>query len=135
MKKRRSSFGPAIGGSSLLAIFGVLCLTVFALLSLTSVQAERRLADAAVQSATDYNNADLLAQEIFSRVRSGEQMEGVQESEGIFTYVVEISDRQSLYVELQREEDTWTVCRWQTVTEETVLDEGIPVWRGEEDGR
>ena len=37
---------PAIGGSSLLVIFAVLCLTVFALLSLSTVQADNRLSDA-----------------------------------------------------------------------------------------
>ena len=33
-----------VGGSSLLVIFAVLCLTVFAVLSLTQAQADRRLA-------------------------------------------------------------------------------------------
>lgn len=35
---------PMVGGSSLLVIFAVLCLTVFAMLSLTQAQADRRLA-------------------------------------------------------------------------------------------
>lgn len=41
-KKQRFS-PPAIGGTSLLVVFAVLCLTVFALLSLTTVQADVRL--------------------------------------------------------------------------------------------
>ena len=37
MKKQKKTSLPAIGGSSLLVIFAVLCLTVFALLSLNTV--------------------------------------------------------------------------------------------------
>ena len=44
MKRKQSISIPAFGGSSLLVIFAVLCLTVFALLSLSTVQAEKRLA-------------------------------------------------------------------------------------------
>ena len=60
--RKQDSFSPAaVGGCSLLVIFAVLCLMVFALLSLSSVQAERRLADAATQSVLDYYEADLQA--------------------------------------------------------------------------
>ena len=38
---------PMVGGSSLLVIFAVLCLTVFAMLSLTQAQADRRLPETA----------------------------------------------------------------------------------------
>ena len=50
MKRDRSGFSsPAVGGSSLLVIFSVLCLTVFALLSVSTVQADRRLAEASAE--------------------------------------------------------------------------------------
>ena len=42
MDKRESFAPPAVGGSCLLVIFAELCLTVFALLSLSTVQAEGR---------------------------------------------------------------------------------------------
>ena len=78
--RKQETFSPAaVGGSSLLVIFAVLCLTVFALLSLSSVQAERRLADAATQSVVDYYQADLRAEEIFARLRDGEQIAGIEE--------------------------------------------------------
>ena len=48
-KKERVAV-PAIGGSSLLVIFAVLCLTVFALLSLSTVQAGDRLSDASADA-------------------------------------------------------------------------------------
>ena len=70
--RKQEHFSPAaVGGSSLLVIFAVLCLTVFALLSLSSVQAERRLADAATQAVVDYHEADLRAEEILARLNGG----------------------------------------------------------------
>ena len=52
---RRVHFSPpAVGGVSLLVVFAVLCLTVFALLSLTTVRADVRLADASAQAVSDY---------------------------------------------------------------------------------
>ena len=54
MDERRDSFPPAVGGSSLLVIFAVLCLTVFALLGLATVQANSRLSDASAQTVFLY---------------------------------------------------------------------------------
>ena len=61
MDKGKGFSPPAIGGASLLAVFAVLCLTVFVLLSLTTVEADRRLAEAAAQAVTDYYAADCQA--------------------------------------------------------------------------
>lgn len=46
MNKEDRFSPPAVGGISLLVAFAVLCLTVFALLSLSTVQAQKRLSDA-----------------------------------------------------------------------------------------
>jgi len=132
MRKRDSFSPPAIGGSSLLVIFGVLCLTVFALLSLSSVLAERRLADAAVQSVTDHYRAELRAEEIYARLRQGEAVEGVRETEGTYEYMIPISARQTLAVAVRREGESWTVLRWQAVTTETELDDSLDVWKGQQ---
>ena len=129
--KGKSSFSPpAVGGSSLLVIFGVLCLTVFALLSISSVQAERRLADAAVQSVTDYYEADLRAEEIFARLRLGETVPGVRKADDIYEFELAVSERQLLSVQLYREGDRWEVLRWQTVTKEAELNDTLDVWKG-----
>ena len=64
---------PMVGGSSLLVIFAVLCLTVFAMLSLTQTQADRRLARNSWSAVTGYYRADCQAQEILSRLRAGER--------------------------------------------------------------
>ena len=132
--KRQETFSPAaVGGSSLLVIFGVLCLTVFALLSLSSVQAERRLADAATQSVVDYYEADLKAQEIVARLRSGERIPGLEEKDGKYEFEVPVSGRQTLAVTLEQREDEWVILRWQAVTTEDALDESLNVWKGSED--
>ena len=132
--KKQERFSPAaVGGSSLLVIFAVLCLTVFALLSFSSVQAERRLADAATQSVVDYYEADLRAEEILARLRSGEQIPGLEEINGKYEFEVPISGRQTLAVTLMRQEDAWVILRWQAVTAEGALDETLDVWKGSEE--
>ena len=132
--KRQETFSPtAVGGSSLLVIFAVLCLTVFALLSISSVQAERRLADAATQAVVDYYEADLKAEEILARLRGGEELEGLEEKNGAYTFEVPISGRQTLAVTLAQQEDDWVILRWQAVTTEEALDESLNVWKGSED--
>ena len=77
-RKKEGMAPPALGGSSLLVAFAVLALTVFALLSLSTVQADVRLADASAQAVTDYYAADCQAQEILARLRNGETVEGVE---------------------------------------------------------
>ena len=66
MDERRDSFPPAVGGSSLLVIFAVLCLTVFALLGLATVQANSRLSDASAQTVSGYYAADCQAETILA---------------------------------------------------------------------
>lgn len=130
MKKETPISPPAIGGSSLLVIFAVLCLTVFALLSLSTVQAEKRLSDTAADAVTAYYEADLEAERIFSRLRSGETVPGVQMSAEIYSYACPISENQTLMVQLQKTEDTWTVLRWQVTAQPEEISQTLPVWNG-----
>lgn len=130
MKKRQTLAPPAIGGSSLLVIFAVLCLTVFALLSLSTVQAEKRLSDASANAVTAYYEADLEAERIFARLRSGERVPGVEESAGIYSYACPISEKQTLLVELQKTEGIWTVLRWQVAAQTEEISQTLPVWDG-----
>ena len=116
--KREERFSPpAVGGISLLVVFAVLCLAVFALLALTTVQADKRLADASAQAVSDYYAADCQAQEILARLRNGERPDGVEIAgrlgDGIYTarYTVPISDSQELQVEVELTE-TWADYSW-----------------------
>lgn len=122
---------PAVGGVSLLVVFAVLCLTVFALLSLATVQANRRLADASVRAVTDYYAADCQAQEILARLRAGEIPEGVEQNGDIYTYACPISPNRELAVEVRVRGNDYTVLRWQAVfTGEWEANESLELWDG-----
>lgn len=132
---------PAVGGSSLLTVFAVLCLTVFALLALATVRADARLADASVQAVEGYYEADRAAQEILACLRSGAPLpEGcavqtATESDykgTLFSYICPISDTQQLEVEVVVEEDGgYTVLRWQArPTGEWEGDDSLNLWDG-----
>ena len=105
-----------MGGSSLLVIFAVLCLTVFALLGLSAVQANGRLSDASAQAVSGYYTADCQAEAILARLRAGELPEGVTDSDGLYTYQCPISETQTLMVEVRLDGTDWTVLRWQAVS-------------------
>lgn len=130
MKKNSRISLPPIGGSALLVSFAVLCLTVLALLSLSTVLAEQRLSEAAAEAAAAYYEADLQAETVFAKLRSGEVPPEVTVSEDRFAYQCPISQHQTLEVVLQRTDQVWTILRWQAVahTEETA--QTLPVWDG-----
>lgn len=128
MKHKHSS--PAIGGSSLLVIFAVLCLTVFALLSLSTVLAEKRLADASAEAVAAYYQADLAAEEIFARLRAGEEVADVSKDGEYYHYRCPVSDNQRLEVTLQQTAQGWNVLRWQVVAQTEPIDEALKVWDG-----
>jgi len=130
MKRKEQVSVPAIGANSLLVIFAVLCLTVFALLSLSTALAEKRLADASAQAVQAYYAADLQAEEIFARLRNGETVEGVQTDGTRFFYSCPVTDHQTLEVELEKEADSWRVCRWQVIAQSEPISEALPVWNG-----
>lgn len=120
---------PVIGASSLLVIFAVLCLTVFALLGFSTVQADKRLADINVQAVSDYYAADNQAEEILAMLRSGQIPDGIRKNDNIFSYGCIISPSQTLVVEV-REHD-WKVLRWQAVsTVNWQADESLELWNG-----
>ncbi len=123
---------PIVGGSSLLVIFAVLCLTVFALLGLSTAQADRRLSEASMAAVADYYRADAQAEAILAQLRNGQCPDGVTLVDGIYTYVCPISQRQELQVEVQRDGGQWKVLRWQAEST-AAWEEEVPldVWDGE----
>ena len=139
-QKRERFSPPVLGGGSLLTVFAVLALTVFALLSLSTVRADVRLGDAAARAVTDYYAADVRAQEILAQLRNGGAPDGVgmaltivdyaDRSELIYGYAVPISDTQELQVEVRVDgENNWEVLRWQAVPAgEWEADEGMDLW-------
>lgn len=127
MKQKQERL-PLVGVSALLTVFAVLCLTVFALLSLSTALAEQRLNQATLEAVEEYYAAEEEAQEILARLRSGEQVPGVEEREGSFCYSVAVAEDQVLQVEVER--GSWKVLRWQTVVRSSEEEPGLPVWDG-----
>ena len=142
-QKRERFSPPVLGGGSLLTVFAVLALTVFALLSLSTVRADVRLGDAAARAVTDYYAADVRAQEILAQLRNGGAPDGVgmaltivdyaDRSELIYGYAVPISDTQELQVELTLDADGhYTILRWQSVpTGDWEYDDSLDLWDGD----
>ena len=131
MTDRRYHF-PMPGVSSLLTIFSVLCLTVFALLSISSVRSRQTLSDVSHAAVAGYYSADAAAEEILARLRSGELPPGVTKTGHTYRYVCPISDTQQLEVEVEVTGTDYQILQWQSVST-TVWNGDVPpeLWNGE----
>ncbi len=128
---RRTDAPPAVGGSSLLVIFIVLCLTVFAMLSLSSVQADGRLSTASAEAVGAYYDADCEAEAILAQLRQGIVPEGVFREGNRYLYECEVSDTQKLVVEAEVNGAEYRILRWQTEPVVSWQDEEVlNVWDG-----
>jgi len=126
-------FSPApVGIASLLCIFAVLCLTVFALLTLSAVRTNQQFSDRAAETVSAYYEADCLAQELLARLRSGQRPEEVSETDGVFSYRCRVTDTQVLEAAVYLREDSWEILRWQLCSHgEWEAEDRLPVWSGE----
>lgn len=128
-KDDRRTTVPPIGAASLLTVFAVLCLTVFALLTLSDVRSDARLAETSLESVRAYYAADAKAQEILARLRAGEDVDSVEEvrftdttpdgawrHDTVYRYAVPISDTLELQVQVTVEGQDYQVLRWQSVS-------------------
>ena len=132
MKQSERVILPAVGGSSLLVIFAVLCLTVFALLGLSTVQADTRLSDASAEAISAYYTADCEAEAILARLRSGETVDGVEVDGSLYSYSCPVSENQTLFVTVELSGNTYTVWQWQMLpTIQWESDDSLVVWDGE----
>ena len=132
--KNRKSFSPpvVVGAVSLLTIFAVLCLAVFALLSVSTVQADGRLSEQSHSAVIGYYAADRTAEGILAQLRAGEVPEGViDHGGGLYSYGCPISETQTLAVEVAIDGEHYTILRWQACsTADWVADDSLPVWDG-----
>ena len=135
MKQDKTFSMPSVGISSLLVIFAVLCLTVFALLSVSTVQAQRRLADSTNQAVTGYYTAECTAHEILAELRSGGLPAAVTREGDIYTYACRITDNQALAVRVEVKDSDYRILCWQAVsTADWEADNRLPVWTGQAEG-
>lgn len=120
-----------IGISSLLVIFGVLCLCVFALLSVSTVQNQQRLSDRGAEAVTGFYEAQAQAQEILARLRCGELPEGVKEENGLYSFSCAVSETRVLQVTVRLRGSDYEILRWQTVSAaDWNPEDSLPVWDG-----
>lgn len=128
---KKSDTPTAVGGSSLLVIFAVLCLTVFAVLSLSSVRADGRLSEASAEAVRVYYGADCEAEEILAQLRAGIVPEGVTAEGNRYRYECAISDTQKLVVEAEVTGETYRILRWQTEADgQWQAEDKLQVWDG-----
>jgi len=133
MDKKKAFSPPVVGAASLLVIFAVLVLTVFALLSMATVQANDRLRLRTEAAVYDYYAADTAAHEILAQLRSGQMPADVAENNGVYSYHCPISDTQTLLVSVRLGGTDYTVLQWQAVsTAEWQANEDLIVWDGQE---
>jgi len=132
MNKEKNGFRfPVMGVSSLLIIFSVLCLTVFAILSVSTASAGSRLSEKAAQSVTDYYAADSRAEKTIAALRSGEIPEGVSADGDIYSFTCPASDTLELQVNVRISGTDYEVLQWQMVsTADWQNDESLNLWDG-----
>lgn len=120
-KQNRISIG--IGLSTLLMIFTVLILTIFATLSY--LQAKRNLneTDKIIASSVEYYDADYKASEIYTYLKENKNDEAYLKENDIsfsnneYHYSVKINDKKSLDVVLTQKEDELVITKWQEVVQ------------------
>lgn len=121
----------AVGGISLLVIFVILCLTVFAVLSLSSVRADGRLSEASAVAVRGYYEADCEAEEILAQLRAGIVPESVTAEGNRYRYECAVSDTQKLVVEAEVTGENYRILRWQTESAgQWQTEDELKVWDG-----
>ena len=131
MDNKRKFSPPAVGGSSLLVIFGVLCLVIFSLVALETARADDRLADAALNATEGWYEANLQAHTTLARLRSGDEVDGVSRDGNRVSYSCPISETQTLEVEVELDGEAYTVIRWQAVsTADWEPEDTTQIWKG-----
>lgn len=143
MNKRRNAFF-GIGIASIVVIFVVLCMTIFAVLSLSTANEEHRLAKKYAQSAADYWRADTECTELanllidawhsddMSAVYDLAAQNGAECTEadiGLYvSYSRPVNDITDLTVTLLLN-DTVTVVSWNTTPVGVwIPEDDLPIW-------
>lgn len=112
-----------VGVISVLTVLLVLCLSLFAALTLTSAKADLSLSQRNAQQVTAYYDADAQAVALYEEFLSSDDAE--------LETAIAMTEHQSLYLWLQREADGSVVIRaWRTVPTETESDSHLPVYGG-----
>lgn len=134
--------GSLSGAVSMVMIFCVLCLAVFATLTVSTAERERKLSQLTAERAAEYYAADAEAMEKAAAVKNGENPPGVTiwETEtaepGTWSstaqFSVPLGEDQQLSVELSHGSGSdWKITRWQTeYIGSWQTDDAITIWDG-----
>lgn len=127
--------GGVSGAVSLVMIFCVLCLAVFAVLTLATADREAKLAEMTAQNAADYYEADRRAVEVAAALQRGESVSAditVTWSGDVASFTVPIGEDQSLDAAVRVQVGKpCEILRWRTVyTGAWEPDEYLNVWDG-----
>lgn len=136
MKEERNAISmPAGGGSTLMVIFAVLCILTFAVLSIATVTADRRLEEASVKAVENWYAADTRAEEILFALREGNSSDGVEKNGDIYSYSCPIGENRALAVEVRLNGSEYEILRWQAVsTAVQEFSDGSGFWSMEVNG-
>lgn len=126
--------GGVSGAVSLVMIFCVLCLAVFAVLTLSTAVREQGLSDLTAQRAAEYYEADRKAVETLAALAAGRETDtdvaytGTAEGTQV-DFSVDAGGTQTLVVSALYAEDGWHILTWKTVyTADWEMDTTITLW-------
>lgn len=145
MKRTERNFsGVSVGGVTIVMIFSVLCLTIFAVLSLITARNELSLAQKSADAVTNYYAADSRAIEIMDAIAASydginfntpediDLIYYVDGGEDFLSYSVPVDDRQNLRVLLKDDNGEVSVILWQVEENGAwTADEFMHVWDGD----
>jgi Na+-transporting methylmalonyl-CoA/oxaloacetate decarboxylase gamma subunit len=123
MKRKEKAPMVMVGGSSIITIFAVLSLLIFALLALSSASTNAKMIDKAADSVKKYYEADSSAEERLAQIR--------QEADGEYSYSYSITDTTELSVLVEKEGSNYYILEWQQkYVGDWQPDDTIEVWDG-----
>lgn len=130
--------GTVNGAVSLVTIFGVLCLTVFAVLTLSTAVSEARLSQTTAEHAQAYYEADALAVRITAELdRRPAEAEGIpitytETEDGTeAAFSVPAGENQALTVRVLLLDGEYEILCWNSgYSGEWAADDTLPVWDG-----
>lgn len=140
MRQRK---GLGLGSVSLVLVFAVLCLTIFALLTLSTARSDANLAERAADSAKSYYLADTEAERVYvalaDALENGEKPETVRDTEITYngdyaSYLCSIDGGRSIAVTLVSDGTGGgtRIMQWRETEDENWMpDEQIEVWTGQ----
>ncbi|MCL2386599.1 MAG: hypothetical protein FWC89_03515 [Defluviitaleaceae bacterium] len=135
-----------IGSASIVLIFAVLCLAIFAVISLVPALNEQTLIETEVRLVQSFHAADALAEQILAEILElnevPEEVRGIEISAywdwdllaEVISFICPISDTKGLLVTISRDFDSYEILTWRMINmAEWEADDRLNVWQGDFD--